>query len=159
MSRRSMCWMEGYSHTCLTSWVTLVPGLSEYVIHATPNTHTHALPYLSSVTRVLYVHAGSSVDCIKYHSWKQESSAGILVKYVSLGSWNILGYLSVLLSLSLYILILLRCYCLLVQMVIDANLVPTLIFTLSHGEFKTQKEAAWAVSNFTVGGTPEQVSI
>ena len=52
----------------------------------TKHTHTHALPSLSSVTRVLYVHAGSSVDCIKYHSWKQESSAGILVKYVSLGS-------------------------------------------------------------------------
>lgn len=47
----------------------------------------------------------------------------------------------------------------LVQMVIDANLVPTLIFTLTHGEFKTQKEAAWAVSNFTVGGTPEQVGV
>ena len=43
------------------------------------------------------------------------------------------------------------------QMVIDANLVPSLITALLMGEFKTQKEAAWAVSNFTVGGTPEQV--
>ena len=42
-------------------------------------------------------------------------------------------------------------------MVIDANLVPSLITVLQQGEFKTQKEAAWAVSNFTVGGTPEQV--
>ena len=44
-------------------------------------------------------------------------------------------------------------------MVIEANLVPTLIHTLRHGEFKTQKEAAWAVSNFTVGGTTEQVGV
>ncbi len=42
-------------------------------------------------------------------------------------------------------------------MVIEANLVPALIATLWNGEFKTQKEAAWAVSNFTVGGTKEQV--
>ena len=44
-----------------------------------------------------------------------------------------------------------------VQMVIEAGLVPSLIQALVHGEFKTQKEAAWAVSNFTVGGSPEQV--
>lgn len=43
-------------------------------------------------------------------------------------------------------------------MVIDANLVPVLINALKHGDFRTQKEAAWAVSNFTVGGTQEQVS-
>lgn len=43
-------------------------------------------------------------------------------------------------------------------MVIDANLVPAVIDALARGEFRTQKEAAWAVSNFTVGGTPEQVS-
>ena len=44
-----------------------------------------------------------------------------------------------------------------IQMVIDAQLVPTVVDTLTKGEFRTQKEAAWAVSNFTVGGTPEQV--
>ncbi len=44
------------------------------------------------------------------------------------------------------------------QMVIDANLVPSIIYLLGNGEFRTQKEAAWAVSNFTVGGTPEQVT-
>ena len=43
-------------------------------------------------------------------------------------------------------------------MVIDANLVPLVIQQLAVGEFRTMKEAAWAVSNFTVGGTPEQVS-
>ena len=44
-------------------------------------------------------------------------------------------------------------------MVIDANLVPAIIVQLANGEFRTQKEAAWAVSNFTVGGTPEQVGV
>ena len=43
-------------------------------------------------------------------------------------------------------------------MVIDANLVPAIVDALARAEFRTQKEAAWAVSNFTVGGTPEQVS-
>ena len=42
-------------------------------------------------------------------------------------------------------------------MVIDANLVPAIVDALLRAEFRTQKEAAWAVSNFTVGGTPEQV--
>ena len=42
-------------------------------------------------------------------------------------------------------------------MVIDADLVPVVINALKHGDFRTQKEAAWAVSNFTVGGTQEQV--
>ena len=41
-------------------------------------------------------------------------------------------------------------------MVIDADLVLPIIQQLAHGEFRTQKEAAWAVSNFTVGGTAEQ---
>ena len=44
-----------------------------------------------------------------------------------------------------------------VQMVIDALLIPPLIMVLLHGDFKTQKEAAWAVSNLTVGGTVDQV--
>ena len=43
------------------------------------------------------------------------------------------------------------------QMVIDVELVPPIINALVTGEFRTQKEAAWAVSNFTVGGTAEQV--
>ena len=43
------------------------------------------------------------------------------------------------------------------QMVIDANLVPAVIDALARGEFRTQKEAAWAVSNFTVGANGEQV--
>ena len=43
-------------------------------------------------------------------------------------------------------------------MVIDAGLVPVLVQVLQNSEFRIQREAAWAVSNFTVGGTLEQVS-
>lgn len=32
-----------------------------------------------------------------------------------------------------------------------------MIVVLTHGEYRAQKEAAWAVSNFTVGGTAAQV--
>jgi hypothetical protein len=43
--------------------------------------------------------------------------------------------------------------------VIDANLIPPLIHLLQHGEFKTKKEACWAISNATSGGLakPEQI--
>ena len=43
------------------------------------------------------------------------------------------------------------------QSVIDANLLPYIIDVLSRGDYKTQKEAVWAVTNLTSGGTPEQV--
>ena len=32
-------------------------------------------------------------------------------------------------------------------------------FFLPQGEFLTQKEAAWAISNFTVSGSPQQVRV
>ncbi|CAG0908848.1 unnamed protein product, partial [Cyprideis torosa] len=44
-----------------------------------------------------------------------------------------------------------------VQQVIDADLLKYVIHHLAQGEFQTQKEAAWAVSNLTISGTPEQV--
>ena len=44
-----------------------------------------------------------------------------------------------------------------VQSVIEAGLVPMVIGHLSKGEFQTQKEAAWAITNATSGGTAEQV--
>lgn len=44
-----------------------------------------------------------------------------------------------------------------VQAVIDANLIPLIIEQLSKGEFHTQKEAAWAISNLTISGTKQQV--
>ena len=44
-----------------------------------------------------------------------------------------------------------------VQAVLDAGLLPMLLNQLDKGEFNTQKEAAWAISNLTVSGTKEQV--
>ncbi|KAJ1340256.1 hypothetical protein BSLG_005142 [Batrachochytrium salamandrivorans] len=46
-----------------------------------------------------------------------------------------------------------------IQSVIDANLVPHLVAILARGDFKTKKEACWAISNATSGGLnkPEQI--
>ena len=41
--------------------------------------------------------------------------------------------------------------------VIDANIFPILIEILQKAEFRTRKEAAWAITNATSGGTPEQI--
>ncbi len=44
------------------------------------------------------------------------------------------------------------------QTVIDCNIFPLLIEVLSSGvDYKTRKEAAWAVLNATQGGTAEQI--
>lgn len=43
------------------------------------------------------------------------------------------------------------------QAVIDANIFPTLIDILRNAEFKTRKEAAWAITNATSGGTHAQI--
>ena len=43
------------------------------------------------------------------------------------------------------------------QSVVDANIIPHLVEILSVSEFKTRKEAAWAISNATSGGSPEQI--
>lgn len=43
------------------------------------------------------------------------------------------------------------------QAVIDANIFPTLIEILRQAEFKTRKEAAWAITNATSGGTHAQI--
>ena len=40
---------------------------------------------------------------------------------------------------------------------IDANIFPVLIDILSKAEFKTRKEAAWAITNATSGGSSEQI--
>uniref|UniRef100_A0A8C7WQ14 Importin subunit alpha n=1 Tax=Oryzias sinensis TaxID=183150 RepID=A0A8C7WQ14_9TELE len=44
-----------------------------------------------------------------------------------------------------------------VKAVIDANIFPVLIGILQKAEFRTRKEAAWAITNATSGGTPEQI--
>jgi importin subunit alpha-6/7 len=41
--------------------------------------------------------------------------------------------------------------------VIDANIIPQLVQLLSTSEFDIKKEAAWAISNATSGGSPEQI--
>lgn len=43
------------------------------------------------------------------------------------------------------------------QTVVDANIIPTLVSVLGKAEFKTRKEAAWAITNAASGGSPEQV--
>lgn len=43
------------------------------------------------------------------------------------------------------------------QAVIDASIFPVLIEVLQKAEFRTRKEAAWAITNATSGGTPEQI--
>lgn len=44
-------------------------------------------------------------------------------------------------------------------MVIDANLLPPLINILQVAEFRTRKEAAWAITNATSGGSAEQIRL
>lgn len=40
---------------------------------------------------------------------------------------------------------------------IDSNIIPPLVSLLSHAEFDIKKEAAWAISNATSGGSPDQI--
>jgi importin subunit alpha-2 len=44
-----------------------------------------------------------------------------------------------------------------IQAVIDANIIPALIDVMGRAEFKTRKEAAWAITNAASGGSPEQI--
>jgi len=41
--------------------------------------------------------------------------------------------------------------------VIDANIIPVLIDIMGKAEFKTRKEAAWAIANAASGGSKEQI--
>ena len=50
-------------------------------------------------------------------------------------------------------------YLLFLQAVIDANIIPMLVEILSKAEFKTRKEAAWAITNATSGGTSQQIRL
>lgn len=45
----------------------------------------------------------------------------------------------------------------LLQAVIDANIIGPLVQLLLNAEFDVKKEAAWALSNATSGGTHEQI--
>lgn len=44
-----------------------------------------------------------------------------------------------------------------IQAVIDAGLIGPLVSLLQNAEFDIKKEAAWAISNATSGGTHEQI--
>jgi len=44
-----------------------------------------------------------------------------------------------------------------VQAVVEANLIPLIIQHLAKGEFLTQREAAWAISNMTISGNKNQI--
>ena len=41
--------------------------------------------------------------------------------------------------------------------VLEAGLIPKIIDALANADFDVKKEAAWAISNATTGGTPEQI--
>lgn len=43
------------------------------------------------------------------------------------------------------------------QAVIDAGLIAPLVNLLQNAEFDIKKEAAWAISNATSGGTHDQI--
>ena len=40
---------------------------------------------------------------------------------------------------------------------IDANIIPALIDVMGRAEFKTRKEAAWAITNAVSGGSADQI--
>ncbi|KAE8679275.1 Importin subunit alpha-2 [Hibiscus syriacus] len=44
------------------------------------------------------------------------------------------------------------------EAVIEANIIVPLVHLLQNAEFDIKKEAAWAISNATSGGTPEQIN-
>jgi len=46
-----------------------------------------------------------------------------------------------------------------IQAIIDANIIPPLINILQTADFKTKKEACWALSNATSGGLQEPAQI
>lgn len=43
------------------------------------------------------------------------------------------------------------------QAVVDASLISPLVTLLQNAEFDIKKEAAWAISNATSGGTHDQI--
>ena len=43
------------------------------------------------------------------------------------------------------------------QAVIESGIILPLVQLLQHAEFDIKKEAAWAISNATSGGSPEQI--
>ncbi|CAF4234836.1 unnamed protein product, partial [Rotaria sordida] len=44
-----------------------------------------------------------------------------------------------------------------IRAVIDANIFPSLINIVKHGDYKTRKDTAWVVTNVTSGSTSQQI--
>ena len=44
------------------------------------------------------------------------------------------------------------------QAVIDADLVPIVLQIMDHGDYKSQKEAVWVITNLTSGSSLSQVN-
>ena len=42
-------------------------------------------------------------------------------------------------------------------MAIESNVFPRLIEVMKSADFKTRKEGAWAITNATSGGNPQQI--
>ncbi len=126
---------------------------------------------------------GSLLDHLQYYCWKQGSNSGrcapafeqVLFLFVhsfvqfcvffgELGCTPLkkeelcmhLGLVPLLVALQLlssnHTVILV-----LFQAIIDANIIPPLVSLLATAEFDIKKEAAWAISNATSGGTHEQI--
>lgn len=93
------------------------------------------------------------LDHLQHHSRKQSANPGDAVKR------GPVGHSSVVLESFIHrseIPLLIVSYSA-PQTVIDANIFPVLIDILQKAEFRTRKEAAWAITNATSGGTPEQI--
>ena len=46
-----------------------------------------------------------------------------------------------------------------IQTLLDSGILPILLDIMNTAEFKTRKEAVWAVCNAISGGTPEQIRL
>lgn len=91
---------------------------------------------------------GGLLDCIEHHSRKQSSDSGtgcFTLMYCVV--WRV-AFVLCLCNLKYF-------FC--CQNVVDANIFPVLIDILQKAEFRTRKEAAWAITNATSGGTPAQM--
>lgn len=91
---------------------------------------------------------GGLLHCIEHHSRKQSSDSGT-------GCFALIYCVVWRVAFVLYLCNLQYFFCW--QNVIDANIFPVLIEILQKAEFRTRKEAAWAIINATSGGTPAQM--
>ena len=52
-----------------------------------------------------------------------------------------------------------NCYTVNIQRLLDSGILPILLDIMNTAEFKTRKEAVWAVCNVISGGTPDQIRL